>query len=53
MILELQDGETCDEFIARIVAVSGKPTDEEAEALWAMLPPVSAPVPVEQSRKAA
>lgn len=42
MILELRDGETCDEFIARVVAASGKPTDEEADAIWAMLPPVPA-----------
>jgi hypothetical protein len=38
--LEIREGETCDEFIDRIVAASGKPTDEEAEAIWAMLPPV-------------
>lgn len=53
MILELRDGETCDEFIARVVAASGIPDDSELDAIWAMLPPVPCPASAEQPRKAA
>jgi hypothetical protein len=41
VILSIRDGETRAEFIARIVATpSRKPTDEELDAVWSLLPPV-------------
>lgn len=46
MILSAREGETEDEFIARVIATPGrKLTDEELDVIWAMLPPVRVPRP--------